>query len=259
MRVLADLHNHSCLSPCASLEQSPALLARRARERGLGLVALTDHNAALNCPAFEECCRREGLAPLFGIEASSLEEVHVLCLFGSADAALEFGEYLRGLLPPLPYDPGKLGDQVVVDADEGVLDQPEYFLGAALELGFDGLCAEGARRGALVVPAHVDRPMFSVSSQLGFLPPGPYAAVESIREPPPSLSLGLPVVTGSDAHWPEHVGRRPFAVELPGEALEARLAAGPGAEAARSGGELLESLARALAEGRASPYWSLTR
>ena len=257
MRVLADLHNHSCLSPCASLELSPAVLARRARERGLGLVALTDHNASLNCPAFEEDCRREGLAPLFGLEACSSEEVHVLCLFGTAQEALEFGEYLRGLLPPLPYDAEKLGDQVAVDADEGVLDLPDYYLGAALELGFDALCAEGARRGALVVPAHVDRPMFSVSSQLGFLPPGPCAAVESMREPPPELCLGLPAISGSDAHWPEHVGRRPFAIELPDEALAARLGAAAGAEAERAGRELLAALAAALAAGGAFPSWRL--
>jgi len=254
---MADLHNHSCLSPCASLELSPALLARRARERGLGLVALTDHNAALNCPAFEECCRREGLAPLFGAEASSAEEVHVLCLFGAVEEALDFGEYLRGLLPPLPYDAEKLGDQVVVDADEGILDLPDYYLGASVELGFDELCAEGARRGALVVPAHVDRPMFSVSSQLGFLPPGPYAAVESMREPAPELRLGLAAISGSDAHYPEHVGRRAFVVDLPEGALEARLAAPPGAEAARAGRELLGALGRALASGSVVPSWSL--
>jgi 3',5'-nucleoside bisphosphate phosphatase len=244
VRVLADLHNHSCLSPCASLEESPSLIARLARERGLGLVALTDHNSALNCPAFAEACRREGLAPLFGVEACSVEEVHVLCLFGSAGEALGFGEELRGLLQDLPYDPGKLGDQVVVDADEGVLDLPDYFLGAALTIGFDDLCARAAGLGAVVIPAHVDRPMFSVSSQLGFLPPGPYDAVESVRRPGPELTGGLAAVSGSDSHYPEHVCRRPFAVELPERALDPGEAPG-----------LLEALRASLRAGRVRPSW----
>jgi 3',5'-nucleoside bisphosphate phosphatase len=243
VRAFADLHNHSCLSPCASLEESPSLLARLARERGLGLVALTDHNSALNCPAFEEACRREGIAPLFGIEACSVEEVHVLCLFGSADEALDFGLRLRGLLIPLPYDADKLGDQVVVDADEGVLELVDYYLGAATAASFDELCADAAGRGALVIPAHVDRPMFSVSSQLGFLPPGPYDAVESMREPPPSLRGGYAAVSGSDAHYPEHVCRRPFSVELPDGILAER------------GGVLLEALRAALRAGLARPSW----
>lgn len=246
MRALADLHNHSCLSPCASLEESPSLLARLARERGLDLVALTDHNSALNCPAFAEACAREGIAPLFGIEACSVEEVHVLCLFGTVDEALAFGETLRGLLQPLPYDPEKLGDQVVVDADEGVLDLVGYYLGAALSVGFDELCLQAAQSGAIVIPAHVYRPMFSVSSQLGFLPPGPYDAIESMREPGPELTCGLTAVSGSDSHYPEHVCRRPFSVELPEGALE------PGAAP-----RLLEALRSALRSGRVRPSWAI--
>jgi hypothetical protein len=186
------------------------------------------------------------VAPLFGIEACSIEEVHVLCLFGRSDEALVFGERLRGLLQALPYDPEKLGDQVVVDADEGVLDLPDYYLGAALSIGFDELCAEAALQGAIVIPAHVDRPMFSVSSQLGFLPPGPYDAVESVREPGPALTGGLTAISGSDSHYPEHVCRRPFAVELPAGALE------PGASP-----RLLEAVREALRAGRVQPSWAV--
>jgi 3',5'-nucleoside bisphosphate phosphatase len=251
VRVLADLHNHSCLSPCASLEESPSLIARIAAERGLDLVALTDHNSALNCPAFAEACRDEGIAPLFGLEACSLEEVHVLFLFGRVGEAVDFSEALRVLLPALPYDPEKLGDQVVVDAEENVLDLPDYYLGTALSIGFDELCAEGARRGALVIPAHVDRPMFSVSSQLGFLPPGPYDAVESMREPAPELRLGLAAISGSDAHYPEHICRRPFAIELPELSLEPDAAP-----------RLLEALRAALRSPEKSairPSWAQSR
>lgn len=215
MLVACDFHNHSCLSPCGSLEQSPAVLARLARERGLGLVALTDHNSALNVPAFAECARRAGLRALFGVEATSAEEVHVLCLFSEPEAALAFGSYLDGLLPRLPYDPQRLGDQVVVDADENVVDLPQLYFGAALELGYGELCDAAAARGALVVPAHIDRPMFGAISQLGFLPDGPYAAVEAMRALGPEVARGYTVISGSDAHYPEQVARRPFGLDLP--------------------------------------------
>jgi 3',5'-nucleoside bisphosphate phosphatase len=241
VRILADLHNHSCLSPCASLEQSPSVLARTAAERGIGLLALTDHNSALNCPAFALSCGREGVAPLFGVEANSVEEVHVVCLFGTVAEALDFGESLRSRMRDLTLDRDRFGDQVVVDADEVVLDQPEYFLGASLLAGFDEICADAASRGAVVVPAHVDRPMFSVSSQLGFLPPGPYDAVESIRKPAPGLTGGLAAISGSDAHRPEEVGRRPFLVDLPEDAI---------------GRELLEALRAALRSGAVLPSWA---
>ena len=49
--ILADLHLHTVLSPCAEVEMIPPLIVRRARELGLGLIAITDHNAAANCEA----------------------------------------------------------------------------------------------------------------------------------------------------------------------------------------------------------------
>jgi len=217
MIVPCDLHNHSCLSPCGSLELSPALLARLAKKRGLGLVALTDHNSALNTPAFAVCARREGLAALYGMEACSTEEVHVLCLFDSPEAAMDFGGLILGFIQRFPYDAGRMGDQAVVDADDNILDLPEYYLGAALELGFAELCTLAAERGGLVIPAHIDRPVYGALTQLGFLPKGPYAAVEAVRPLPSGASGGYTVITGSDAHYPEHVARRPFGLDLPGD------------------------------------------
>ena len=89
MTVRADLHNHSCLSPCGDLYASPSAMAARARERGIDLMALTDHNSARNAPAFAEACRRQGLMALFGTETTSREEVHILSLFPDTPRKLE--------------------------------------------------------------------------------------------------------------------------------------------------------------------------
>lgn len=251
-KYLADLHNHSCLSPCGDLSMSPRLLARQAKARGVDILGLSDHNAAHNCLPFALACAREGLVPLFGLELCSTEEVHLLAVFSSPRRALEFGSRILANLPRFPgatshtgatnnsaskSNPGDIrspaaegifGDQVVVDDEEAVLCLEETWFGAALSLDFGALAELASASGALVIPAHVDRPMFSVQSQLGFLPPGPYDAVEAVRPPVPAfLSQGLGVVTGSDAHFPEHIGRRPFALELPDppvRALKARLA-----------------------------------
>ena len=65
LRLSADLHNHSCLSPCGDLSMSPGLLAARARERKIDILALTDHNASLNCPPFALACAAK--ITLFGM------------------------------------------------------------------------------------------------------------------------------------------------------------------------------------------------
>lgn len=225
MSLSADLHNHSCLSPCGSLDLSPRVLAERAAARGVRLLALTDHNSALNCPAFAAACGRTGIIPLFGMEATTREEVHVLCLFGALDAALAFGERLYGLLPRFPNDPERMGDQVYVDEDDGIEGEVEHYLGAALDLGIDDIGGAVRSFGGLPIPAHVDRAAFSMTSQLGFVVDGPWAAVECVRLPPSVDTRGYPLTTSSDAHYPEHVGRRPFDLDLEPEAL---LPGGPG-------------------------------
>ena len=46
--VWADLHLHTVASACAEIEMIPPLIARRANELGLGLIAVTDHHTVDN-------------------------------------------------------------------------------------------------------------------------------------------------------------------------------------------------------------------
>jgi PHP family Zn ribbon phosphoesterase len=219
MSLLADLHNHSCLSPCGSLELSPRVLLEIAAAKGVRVMALTDHNSSLNCPAFSKLAPRYGVIPLYGMEATTQEEIHVLCLFAVLDAALSFSEYAYGILTPFPNDPEKTGDQVYVDEEDNIEGEVEYFLPSALDLSVDAIGGKAAEYGGIVIPAHVDRPAFSMTSQLGVVVPGPWAAIECVRIPSSVDTLGYPLTTSSDAHYPEHVARRPFALDITGEEL----------------------------------------
>jgi len=213
--VYADFHNHSCLSPCAELSMSPSAMARKAREKDIGIFALTDHNASLNTPAFALACAREGVIPLFGLELNPLEEAHILAIFPNPRWALEFGKSIEGLLPDIPWTAERFGDQPVVDSGENILQCYPKWLGAALDIGFDELARRARDAGAIVIPAHVDRGAFSVSSQLGFLPEGPYSAVEALGKPSMALIGGYAVIRGSDAHDPDQIGCRRFRLALP--------------------------------------------
>ena len=85
------------------------------------VITLTDHNSALNVPAFFAACRERGIAPLAGIEAQTSEECHALCLFSDAETALALGEELYDLMPPVMNIPEKTGDQVYVDENDDIL------------------------------------------------------------------------------------------------------------------------------------------
>ena len=222
--MLADLHNHSCLSPCGSLELSPKRMLEEGAAKGLKLMALTDHNSSLNCPAFAKLSPQYGIIPIFGMEATTSEEIHVLCLFTSLEASLAFNDYAYSILTPFLNNPQKTGDQVYVDEDENILGEVEYYLVNPLNLSIDNIGAKTAEYGGIVIPAHIDRIAFSMTSQLGVCINGPWAALECVRIPPtindsPLNTLGFPLITSSDAHYCEYIGRRSFELDVSAEEL----------------------------------------
>ena len=223
--MLADLHNHSCLSPCGSLELSPRRLLEVGAARGLKLMALTDHNSSLNCPAFAKLCPKYGIIPVFGMEATTSEEIHVLCLFSGLEACMAFNEYAYSILTPFLNNPERTGDQVYVDEDDNIEGEVEYYLVNPLAISIDNIGTKVSEYGGIVIPAHVDRPAFSMTSQLGVLVRGPWAALECVRIPPalnnaPLDTMGYPLTTSSDAHYSEHIARRPFELDVSAEKLQ---------------------------------------
>ena len=199
----ADLHLHSCLSPCGSLESSPATISATARQLGLDLIALTDHNSTLNCPAFAENCRRSGIAALFGMEATTAEEVHCLCLFGDLESARLFGQTITDRMIRIPNDPEQWGDQIQVNADEEIEVEIDHLLVSATTVSLEDLERLVHSAGGLFIPAHVDRSAFSLMSQLGFVPPGNYDALEICRPTTNHHSLRLKpkIVAPGSAQW----------------------------------------------------------
>ena len=219
MLLNCDLHNHSCLSPCGSLDLSPSALARLARERGLDVVALTDHHTAHNTPAFAEACRREGILGVYGMEIATVEEIHCVALFETPNAALAFEEKLRPHLPLVPNIPEKMGDQPVVDADDNIIDFLPNFLGVATDISLTRLRPFVEQAGGAFIPAHVDRCAFSLLSQLGRLPEGTGPLLEVSANVPPTLLGTLrreyAVIAASDAHYPENVAQAWAQVDVP--------------------------------------------
>lgn len=206
MKYRADFHIHTCLSPCASLEMSPAAIVRKARDAGLAAVAIADHNCALNGPAFEEACHRLSMARLHGIEVTTAEEAHVLCLFDRLEQVLEVGRVVYDRLPDVANIPEKFGDQPVVNADDEVERFVEKYLGTATDLSLSELGGLVRRVGGLFIPAHVDKPVFSVISQLGFLPEEDLFDGIEITRPGEGGQALHPRVANSDAHYLEDIG-----------------------------------------------------
>lgn len=216
-----DFHLHSCLSPCGSEENTPANLAGMCALAGLKAVALTDHNSVGNCAAFLEAAARHGLLALPGMELTTAEEVHVICLFPDLHAALAFGNLVCRRLPPLRNDPRVFGPQVLMDSEDTVLGEEERLLAGATDIPIYEAAALAASYGGLAYPAHIDRPSFSLLSNLGLWDPGLGFSIAEItpRCPPELLRrpdlAGVRTLTASDAHDLAQIADPRQALELP--------------------------------------------
>jgi len=112
-----DLHIHSTLSPCGSLEMSPINIIAKAKEVGLHVISITDHNMVENCLYANEIGKKFGITVLFGMELQTLEEIHLLAFFDTYNLALAFQEKIYNLLPDIQNDADYFGDQVVVNEE----------------------------------------------------------------------------------------------------------------------------------------------
>ena len=210
----ADLHVHTCLSPCADWGMSPRRIGTRCRELGLGLIAICDHNSAENAAAVMHVGREFGLAVLPGLEVCSREEVHLLTLFDELEQALAMQAAVYGQLPGTNR-PEVFGHQIVATAEDEVLAENHRLLIGACGLGLEEAVHTARALGGVCLAAHVDRPANGLLQQLGFIPQGlDLDGVEvSCRTSPdearsrwPELR-GLTCITASDAHFPGEIGR----------------------------------------------------
>jgi PHP family Zn ribbon phosphoesterase len=208
-----DLHIHSCLSPCGELEMSPRAIVEKSLEKGLDLIAVCDHNSAENVGATIRAGRQRGLAVLAGIEISSKEEVHSLALFDGEEQALRMQEllyrHMRGTNRPELF-----GDQVVANEFDEVEGFNDRLLIGAVQLDLQEIVRVVHQFGGLSIASHVDRPSFSILSQLGFFPDdveldgveiSRHTTLEKAKAGIPGLER-FAVVSFSDAHFPEDIG-----------------------------------------------------
>ena len=166
----ADLHIHTCLSPCAGLEMSPSAIVKTAGEKGLDIIAITDHNSAENVIAAKKAAANTELTVLAGMEITSSEEAHILALFEGIEDILKLQDIVYENLLPGENDERRFGEQIVVNEKDEVLSFNKRLLIAATALTAHSIVNTIHSLGGLAVASHIDRNSFSIISQLGFIP-----------------------------------------------------------------------------------------
>ena len=209
----ADLHIHTVLSPCGSLEMSPEQIVEEAIVKGLDMIAITDHNSTRQCKAVIDAGRDRGLKVIGGAEVNTREEVHCLTLFEDIETLNVFQAYLDEFLPDIPNDPDTFGHQVWVNRKEEIEGEETRLLLSGLEQSIEDVERKVHSLDGLFIPAHVDRPMYGIYSQLGFIPDTLHCdALEVSANAKPAffestkIREQYPIISNSDAHHLDMIG-----------------------------------------------------
>lgn len=169
-----DMHIHSCLSPCGDDDMTPANIAGMAVLNRLNIVALCDHNTTRNCPAFYAECKRQGLIPIAGMELTTAEEIHLVCLFEELDSAISFGREVDENRVKIKNKTEIFGHQYIYDQNDKISGEEEFLLPNATMLSLEQGAELCEKYGGICYPAHIDRPSNGIIAVLGDFPEEPH-------------------------------------------------------------------------------------
>lgn len=169
MRVYYDLHMHSCLSPCGSDDMTPNNLVNMAALAGLQVIAVADHNTTRNVPAAMKVGEAAGVVVVPAMELTTKEDIHVLCLFPTAEAAENFRQELYPRLPQRKNRPKAFGHQYVMDENDEILEEEPQILCFGSDIGIYEVKTLVESFGGFAIPAHIDRASYSLIGNMGLV------------------------------------------------------------------------------------------
>lgn len=216
VEFFADLHIHSCLSPCAELSMTPRGIVEKAASLGINILAVCDHNSGENVGVTIDLGRQKGISVIAGMEITSAEEVHVLGLFRDTEMLLRMQNIVYEHLQPGENDEDTFGMQVVVNAVDEVMDFNRRLLIGATGLSVNRIVDIIHELGGIAIASHIDREGFGIIGQLGFISPEiHFDALEISGRTSFDEALRcyhqyrhFPWISSSDAHHVEDIGRR---------------------------------------------------
>lgn len=207
---------------------SPKAIATQALKKGLDIIAVCDHNSAENVGAAIRAGQKLGIHVIPGMEICSKEEVHMLALFKNENDAFRMQEIVYSKLEGTNR-PEIFGDQVIVNEYDEVEGFNDRLLIGATQLNIYEIEEAVHSLNGIYIFSHVDRPSYSIISQLGFIPDGLNADGVEISSGTENgfsaLIQGYPILYSSDAHFLQDIGRghTTFRMKHP-DLLEIRLA-----------------------------------
>jgi len=197
-------------------------IVARSQEVGLDIIAITDHNMAENCLYAAALARQDGWPlVLSGMELQTVEELHILAIFGNNETAMDLQGFVYSRLPDIDNDPEYFGDQVVVDDKDDIVRFEDKMLLNSSTISLNEAVTWIKDRGGLAIASHIDSPTFSIISQLGYVPADvPFDGLEVKHMDQVDhildfiMDKDVPLLTFSDAHYLKDIGKRRISLTM---------------------------------------------
>lgn len=222
MKYYYDLHLHSCLSPCGDMDMTPNNIVNMAKLLGLDVIALTDHNTSLNCEAAMKVGDEVGVLVIPGMELTTSEDIHAVCLFPTLDLATAFSSYVDDNRIKIKNKVNVYGRQVMMNENDEEIGEVGHLLLPSTFISIMDAYEKAKEFGGICYPAHIDRDSLSILSVLGEIDPGCHfrtaeladiSKLDELRAMHPILDT-LNIVTCSDAHYLENMREAQNTIEL---------------------------------------------
>lgn len=165
-----DLHIHTALSPCADILMTPGNIIKKAQEKNIDIIAITDHNSAANVEVTMKLAENTSIHIIPGMEVETSEEVHLLCLFDSLEQVLEWQDIVYHSLPDLKNNEEYFGYQLLTDINDEFIGRVDNLLATATSLTVTQVVEKVKKLGGITIPSHIDR-SYGIITNLGLLPP----------------------------------------------------------------------------------------
>ncbi len=209
----ADLHIHTCLSPCADLTMSPKRVVERAVEMGIDIIGISDHNSGENVRATIAAAAGKNITVLPGMEITSAEEVHILGIFDEVASVLLLQEIVFEHLSGGKNNAEVFGEQIIANEFDEVEGYNSRMLLGATSLTLKEVVAEIHAMSGIAIAAHIDREAFSILGQLGFIPENLELDALEVSLVTTACAVEMfpgvhhfPLITSSDAHELDDIG-----------------------------------------------------
>lgn len=170
MEITCDLHIHTALSPCSVSDMTPNNIVNMSLLSELDVIAITDHNSCENIQAVLDVAKETDLLVIPGIEVETKEEIHVVCLFPDIELAYNVQEVVYNHLSKRKNKTKIFGEQTLFNSEDDEIGQVDKLLSFATNISLDELLELCRINNGLCIPAHIDRPSYSIISNLGMIP-----------------------------------------------------------------------------------------